>query len=344
VFKESKRDHTKEVEGMRNIPGDWSDEDERQWQTYQEGIHLLYTMWRNRAIETIIADDDMVARIPPRDDPAEWLRDHLEAHRSVFCGSPRDPEALDASRGVGFAHIRTHVLPSWYVEVYSLLFVVYLSSTDNPASPSLPRLSTVRRRWVEDVKVTLDTYDVVVNAQITRLSDLALTDPLTGILNRRGFWERVQHDAASRIPSAAFVLMDLDHFKRVNDGHGHPYGDEVLQTFARLGQSLARTGDAFARLGGDEFAWWVADVPRVQPLVERLQRLAASFAPTYPARFSAGVSWYPRDGDSPDTLYHHADVALYRAKESGRQCCAVVQSPDIYHLSHLNSEGSGETR
>lgn len=315
----------------------WTDDDERQWQSCQEGIHLMFSSWCEMAAETVCSEPQMLTVLPPDTDPKTWFRSHLEAYRPVYCGSPRDQENADAARRVGFSHIRAHVLPSWYVGLYNLLFSAYHATANNPSHPPLPSMLTVRRRWVNDIKITLDTYDVALNLQIKQLNDIALTDPLTGLLNRRGFWTRVQMDIDHGLNSAAFVLMDLDRFKDMNDSPGHPYGDRVLQSFGRFQQSLARTGDAFGRLGGDEFAWWVADIPTIKPLMERLKSLAESFFREHHVKFSAGVAWYPRDGTHPDPLYHAADMSLYHAKESGRFCCAVSKAEKVYRFALSSS-------
>ena len=319
----------------------WTDEDERQWNTFQEGIHLMFSLWCDMATETVILEPEMIAVLPDYLDAKTWFRTHLESYRSVFCGSPRDPANVEAARRVGFSHIRTHVFPSLYVGLYNLLFSAYHESITNPSHPPLPNMLTIRRRWVNDIKITLDTYDVALNLQIRQLNDIALTDPLTGLFNRRGFWSRVKLDIDHKLSSAAFVLMDLDRFKNINDSQGHPHGDRLLLAFSRSQQTMGRTADAFGRLGGDEFAWWVADIPTFQPLLERLKSLAGSFFREQHVKFSAGIAWYPQDGTDPDSLYHAADTALYRAKDGGRSCCVVATTPELYRFDLSSGQNMG---
>ncbi len=319
----------------------WTDDDEHQWQTCQEGIHLMFSRWCDMAAETAILDSQICAVLPSDLDPKTWFRSHLEAYRPVFCGSPRDTGNANAARRVGFSHIRAHVFPSWYVGLYNLLFSTYHDIVNAPSHPPVPRMLTVRRRWINDVKITLDTYDVALNSQIRQLNDIALTDPLTGLFNRRGFWSRVTLDIDHKLSSAAFVLMDLDRFKDINDSNGHPYGDHLLRAFGHLQQSLGRTGDAFGRLGGDEFAWWVVDIPSIHPLLERLKSLAELLLKEHQVKFSAGIAWYPQNGTDPDSLYHAADTALYRAKDAGRFCCVMADGEIPYRFDIFPTQSLG---
>lgn len=299
---------------------------------------MIFSAWCDIATEAVCADAPMMAVFPQTTNPQAWFRAHLESYRPVFCGSPQDQNNADAARRVGFAHISAHVLPSWYVGLYNLLFSAYHAIADLPAHPDLPSVLTVRRRWLHDIRITLDTYDVALTLQIQTLHDISLTDPLTALFNRRGFWTRIQLDIDQGITSAAFVLIDLDRFKSINDSSGHIYGDQVLRSFGSCQQTLTRTGDTVGRLGGDEFSWWVVDIAAFSPLHERLQMLAATCRREAHVNFSAGVAWYPQDGETPELLYHAADKALYHAKESGRSCCALANNPTVYPFS--DSTGS----
>ena len=151
----------------------------------------------------------------------------------------------------------------------------------------------------------------------------ALHDPLTGLPNRELF-RRVAEEALSRGPGAdrgALVLIDLDHFKEVNDTLGHPAGDELLRVVAhRLSESL-RTDDTVARLGGDEFGLilplggdreeTVALLTRVR---EELGHEVTLDGATLSVEASFGVCFYPDDADTVEELLQHADAAMYRGK------------------------------
>jgi diguanylate cyclase (GGDEF)-like protein len=154
----------------------------------------------------------------------------------------------------------------------------------------------------------------------------ALTDPLTGIANRRAFFDRgnplLERAIAERRP-VALLLFDLDRFKEVNDTAGHQAGDRVLQAFCDLVGASIRRGNLFGRLGGEEFAYLLADASMAQALrtAERLRRdfAAISFPdlvinPTV----SVGVAMASETGRNLSALLALADRALYRAKADGR--------------------------
>ena len=311
---------------------DWTLEDQHQWLTANEGVNALYSAWVDQAVDAFSRDPMMHERMPASHDAA-WFRSQLERYRVVFCGSPDAPLVREASRAVGFAHIKAHVLPSWYVGLYNLIFDAYHALEQQRNVPSLPTLTLVRRRWLADVKTVLDTYDVAMAGKIEALSDLALTDPLTGLLNRRGFWDRVTYDVDHGIHNAVFILIDIDRFKTFNDTHGHPAGDLILQTFADLCRTAVPPNSALSRLGGDEFAWWVVNPPSLDVLRQRLASIASICRAEHHLTFSAGLARHPRDGSDINPLYTAADSALYRAKHGGRNRFALPGVTDLYPLT-----------
>lgn len=158
-----------------------------------------------------------------------------------------------------------------------------------------------------------------------KISDLAYIDPLTGIANRRRLDETLIREASrgNRLGIAITgILADVDHFKSVNDTFGHAMGDKVLQAIARSLLALARPYDLVARHGGEEFFVLLPDVTPEKGLeiAERFRygietMTIEGFSRQVTASFGvAGLS----PGQSPDTLLDHADRALYRAKENGR--------------------------
>ncbi len=163
------------------------------------------------------------------------------------------------------------------------------------------------------------------NARIKeRLVAEASTDELTGLLNHRAFNRRLE--AASEIARRhgrplSLVIMDLDHFKRVNDRHGHKAGDEVLVGTARRLGRCVRRGDTLARIGGEEFGWILPETPMEAALAtaERARKLVGTvpFPESGALTVSAGVAAF-RSGMSVDDLFRAADDALYRAKAAGR--------------------------
>jgi len=168
----------------------------------------------------------------------------------------------------------------------------------------------------ERVALALRTADL-----LTEVERLATSDPLTGLANRRLFDETLAREVArSRRGGAplALALVDIDHFKSVNDEHGHQVGDEVLSELADALRRVVRTEDLVARYGGEEFVVLATDatLDDVEVLAERL-RAAARSVPTLPITISVGIAALPADGDGA-TMVAHADAALYRAKAEGR--------------------------
>jgi diguanylate cyclase (GGDEF)-like protein len=149
----------------------------------------------------------------------------------------------------------------------------------------------------------------------------AATDPLTGLLNRRSLENRV-HELARRGAPYAIAVGDLDHFKRLNDTHGHEAGDRALRLFARTMARVFRSEDLVCRFGGEEFVIVFPDrsVPDAAVALERLQQelmlaVAAGTVPGFTVSFGVAHS---SDAASFEELYQVADAALFRAKRAGR--------------------------
>ncbi|HEY5183706.1 MAG TPA: EAL domain-containing protein [Actinomycetes bacterium] len=169
---------------------------------------------------------------------------------------------------------------------------------------------------------------VVTFREVTTLAhshQLALTDELTGLGNRRAFYEQVESRLAT-LPAdhrGALLLLDLDRFKEVNDSLGHQAGDDLLrQVSGRLAGLLCRDGDLLARLGGDEFAVFLqhVDVSGAQAVAERIREtLAPPFevdGVTVRVEASVGIALLPDHGREISGLLRQADVAMYQAKDS----------------------------
>ncbi len=165
-----------------------------------------------------------------------------------------------------------------------------------------------------------------------RLQDLLMEqahiDPLTGLGNRRALMDRLEREC-ERLRrhggSLSFIMTDIDHFKTVNDRHGHSVGDRVLHEFAQALQQECRRIDLPARYGGEEFGIVVPDEPSEQAaiLADRCRRRVEALAvplreETVRVTASFGVSSADPETADPQTLLRRADAALYRAKQTGR--------------------------
>lgn len=165
------------------------------------------------------------------------------------------------------------------------------------------------------------------------LATLTITDALTGLKNARFFHARLREaiaDAARSGSPICLVVFDLDHFKRVNDVHGHPVGDTVLQKLGERLRLAVRDADTVARLGGDEFALILSRTTTVNAVAaaERIRRAVAdepflTQAGALPLTISLGVACSVDHTPNSQALYVEADQALYRAKKNGRNCVGV---------------------
>ena len=182
-------------------------------------------------------------------------------------------------------------------------------------------------------------YALKLSESMEALRSLATQDPLTGLLNRRELDRLLEEElarAARFRRGFAVVLLDIDHFKRVNDTHGHQAGDLVLTHLARILGTLARSTDRVARFGGEEFA--IVELENDEEgacrSAERIRQTLAEQPCPVPGiegglriTVSAGVAVYPNHGDGVDSLLRSADRALYAAKAAGRD--RVVRASEV---------------
>jgi diguanylate cyclase (GGDEF)-like protein len=162
----------------------------------------------------------------------------------------------------------------------------------------------------------------------TQLEYRASHDPLTGALNRGAVIEHAS--ACLARGDMALIVLDIDHFKRVNDDFGHPTGDAVIQSVVHCLQQLLGSDASIGRVGGEEFSvvWPTSSAEQAQALGRRICLAIATqvFAAPIDRQITAsvGVSWNPA-GTSFETAYGQADEALYGAKRSGRNCVRLYQ-------------------
>jgi diguanylate cyclase (GGDEF)-like protein len=162
------------------------------------------------------------------------------------------------------------------------------------------------------------------------IETLAITDGLTGTSTRRYFIERFEEEikrSSLHHSSLSLLMIDADHFKKVNDQHGHLAGDQVLTEIAKIIKENVREIDIVGRFGGEEFCVVLPDTDLEGSLVvaERIRksaekRLIKAYDSTLRVTLSIGLSLYPFDGKVAEELMDKADWALYRAKSQGRNC------------------------
>ncbi|HEX4857840.1 MAG TPA: GGDEF domain-containing protein [Usitatibacteraceae bacterium] len=179
--------------------------------------------------------------------------------------------------------------------------------------------------------ITIMLINIVLDALVhvqRKMLDLTATDALTGAANRRNLEASLVHAAARATRSGApqtLLLFDIDHFKDINDLHGHSVGDQVLRQLVELVNQRAREVDLLFRIGGEEFLLLATDTRLGDGLVlaEALRREVtnASWPQQHPVTISLGVAEYVA-GESWEAWIKRADVALYRAKHAGRNAVA----------------------
>lgn len=193
----------------------------------------------------------------------------------------------------------------------------------------LNELNSSLEKKVEERTAALVQANADLASLNRELELMSVTDSLTQVFNRRHFMERLKHEMMwLRTPRPHFSLfmIDIDHFKKVNDTYGHPGGDVVIAGVASNIKSCLRDGDLLARYGGEEFALIVIPVEREESMAfaERLRACIESSVFEHGGRpikvtISIGVGlWQPELGNNLEDLIKRADDALYRAKEQGR--------------------------
>lgn len=217
------------------------------------------------------------------------------------------------------------------------LGVLHLAEQVDPADRVLarPAIGAARRQLAVTVAEQLALALSNLRLQES-LREQAIRDPLTGLFNRRYMEESLERElrrAARRGASLGVVMLDVDHFKRFNDRHGHPAGDTLLREMGSLLQGQTRGEDLACRYGGEEFVLILVEAS-LQDTHERASQLRAE-AHTLriehgrealgPVTLSLGVAVYPDHGTTAERILAAADAALYRAKASGRDRVMVAE-------------------
>ena len=177
------------------------------------------------------------------------------------------------------------------------------------------------------------------------LKQRAERDTLTGLYNKVSTQQIAMEylDSREKDALAALLILDVDHFKMVNDTLGHLYGDAILSQIGTNVRNLVRSRDVIGRIGGDEFAVLLKDLPNTEIVKERCELLVSTFReqlnklmPDLPVSISVGCALAPMHGDSWGELFHHADEALYYAKDMGK-CQYKIYSPQDTYLSAMKT-------
>jgi len=266
------------------------------------------------------------------------------------------PPSVEASDQVLTQELRQIERRDWWAWGYSILVMLLL--TFAVISFSLPALHQELKTFF-NIKlsdalfglivlvVVFNVYTIYQQVLIKRLRrqlaekhghseilrNLAMVDPLTGLYNRRFAMQRLASEVARserRGHPLTVLTLDLNDFKQINDMHGHPAGDQVLQEFATHLNRVIRGSDLAVRLGGDEFLVLLPEctLEQLQLVLGRLGSLEVDWqGHKIPVTFSAGWKQYQM-GDRPDELLAFADQALYANKRAGKKPPSPAQPPE----------------
>ena len=289
-----------------------------------------------KMIDTIIAANKTPKGLDSFFFPAGGGRDDLPAyvHSSRLRMTPTEPMS-EASLAAG---------PHWSRDL--IADRQPWMTMDVVPMPGGPLIAQHGRSWVVLAFGLILTGAVVIYIRTSRrhafrISKLARIDALTSLANRRTFIERLGAAfAACRRGANPFAILyfDLDHFKDVNDTLGHPIGDELLRQVASRVTAATRENDIVARFGGDEFAILQSDADDIAAAGALAAKIGQILAEPYfiegnevHISGSIGISRYAPDVPGPDAMIIQADLALYRAKEDGRNCYR-------FHSTNLDRE------
>jgi diguanylate cyclase (GGDEF)-like protein len=197
------------------------------------------------------------------------------------------------------------------------------------------RISSAARSQVRDA--VIQAAPIIANQRNLSMAETrAASDSLTGLPNRRAAddtLKRMAAHASRNISPLSAILLDLDHFKQINDLHGHKLGDEALAAVGGILSSTLRTSDFAARFGGEEFLVLLPDTDRDQArLVAEKLRLTIQAAQLRSGVVTAslGIATIPHDAADPEQLLRNADRALYAAKRAGRNRVEMALSHSVF--------------
>ncbi|KGX93065.1 hypothetical protein N781_14225 [Pontibacillus halophilus JSM 076056 = DSM 19796] len=202
--------------------------------------------------------------------------------------------------------------------------------------------TTFQTKYGREVYIDITAFPIHVNSTITgvyaivqditkekesqqKIEYMAYHDELTGLMNRRGIRQRMEQHIRLGQPHMAFILLDIDLFKDINDHLGHTYGDQLLQFVGARLKKILKESASIARIGGDEFLLCIpyqSDSSEIFRLTDEIQcEMSKPFQLGQHEKAittSMGISFYPSDGQHFDTLIKHADMAMYEVKYDGR--------------------------
>ncbi len=201
------------------------------------------------------------------------------------------------------------------------------------------RRSAIKDDIATTVRFQRQEYDFELNErEREHLRVLASVDPLTGVLNRRRFYQVAEaelHRVRRYQQDLSCLMLDLDHFKQINDRYGHAAGDQILRSFCEVCERSVRRPDTIARIGGEEFIillpeTYIDDAFRLAERIRRLveeMRVALESGETAQLTVSIGVGCWTQEIEDINQLMERVDTALYQAKHQGRNRVVLADCP-----------------
>ncbi|MEO6281537.1 diguanylate cyclase domain-containing protein [Roseateles sp.] len=288
-------------------------------------------------------------RLPGID--ADWIATEPNRRIASYANLPPGDHVLEL-RGAGaqgpwsdVLRLPLNVRPRWHETLWfrvgaGLALCLLLAALVQARTLILRRRQQALELLVTERTMALEQRTRELQASQQMLEQMAYYDGLTGLPNRRLFNDdlrRLMAQAQRNGLGLYLLLIDLDHFKQINDTLGHDVGDAVLTAVAACLNASVRESDRAARLGGDEFAVLLPDTSEPEAAEAACRRIAEGLArvlpqdsalPALPGA-SIGAACYPRDAQDVDALYKAADVALYEAKHAGRARWRLYTGPPV---------------
>lgn len=301
-------------------------------------------------MKVLIADDDPISRHLLSRTLTKW------GYEVVACSDGREAWQMLLEEGIKLAILDWEMPDMNGIDVCQLVrstpsintYLILLSArdtqTDVIAGLESGADDFIRKPFDSaELRARLKTGKRIIDLEQS-LKEQTIRDPLTGLYNRRYMEETLERELARaqrRKGSLGLILVDIDHFKRVNDTHGHQAGDVVLQGVGNFLQEQIRLGDVACRFGGEEFVLILPDATvdvtaiRAEQLRKGISQLEIQYQGELmdPVHFSAGIAVYPQHGTSHDELLHNADSALYQAKALGRNRVLIATATSFFELN-----------
>ncbi len=234
---------------------------------------------------------------------------------------------------ITFSNILVYIFETLYSPPLAASDIIGTTLISGVASLLASSIIFYQNFLVSKTKADLENVNRrLLNAQ-KKLRKQANTDSLTGLFNRRSYFQSVKKEISRykrQQRPFSLLLMDIDHFKKVNDSFGHSVGDVVLHNLARVLLKTARAQDIVARTGGEEFSVLLPEAKKeeAEVMAERIRKtVSKSEMGTQEIGIQITISIGVAEilsGEDVDTIYNRADLALYRAKAKGRNCVELA--------------------